>query len=318
MTVYNDLRFLDAAVESVLTQDFCNLELIIVDDGAREEATMARLAERDPRIRLIINSENVGTAAAANRGIECARADIIARLDADDIAEPSRIRRMISALDDDPQLGLVGTWFGTMTENGELFESIRLPTTDLEIRWSLLFSNPFCHSSVAFRRVCFDAIGGYRAELRTFEDYELWSRMLTVCRAGNIPQQLTRYRLNPKGLMATHGKDSTFLDALRQAYWRKLGVPYDREIAQDIAIFNAGYHMPKGRRRDAFVVFLKLLRRFLGAPRPNERSEDRAVARQLVHETLARIRAQQSMSLCDHDGNPAVEAKSPLRFHEIR
>ena len=90
MTVHNDLRFLDAAVESILVQDFKDLELIIVDDGTHQGAVMERLVERDPRICLIVNAENLGAAAAANRGIEHARADIIARLDADDIAEPRR------------------------------------------------------------------------------------------------------------------------------------------------------------------------------------------------------------------------------------
>jgi glycosyltransferase involved in cell wall biosynthesis len=297
MTVYNDLRFLDAAVESVLVQDLKDFELIIVDDGTHQSAVMERLAGRDPRICLIVNAENVGAAAAANRGIERARADIIARLDADDIAEPTRIRRLLSALDDDPQLGLVGTWFTTMTENGEPSETIRLPTTDLEIRWCFLFSNPFCHSSVAFRRLCFDAVGGYRPELRVLEDYDLWSRILTACRAGNIPEPLTRYRLNTKGLTATRGADLALMDAVRERYWKELGVPFDRGVARHIATLVAGYDiLPKEGRPEAFAVILRLLYRFLGAPRRIERrEEDGAVARRLVRETIARIQSQQSM-----------------------
>jgi glycosyltransferase involved in cell wall biosynthesis len=297
MTVHNDLRFLDAAVESILVQDFKDLELIIVDDGTHQGAVMERLVERDPRICLIVNAENLGAAAAANRGIEHARADIIARLDADDIAEPRRIHRLLSALDDDPQLGVVGTWFGTMTENGKPSETIRLPTNDLEVRWCLLFSNPFCHSSVAFRRTCFDAVGGYRPELRTLEDYDLWFRLLTVCRAGNIPEPLTRYRLNSKGLTATRGADPTVMDALRERYWRELGIPFDRAVARHIAIFVAGYDiLPKERRPEVFAALLKLLCRFLSTHRLDRR-EDRLVARRLVRETIARIQSQHFMPL---------------------
>ena len=90
MTVYNDMRFLDAAVDSILRQEFRDLELIIVDDGTGQDAIFDALARRDPRIRIVVNPANLGTAEAANRGIEVARGDIIARLDADDVAEPAR------------------------------------------------------------------------------------------------------------------------------------------------------------------------------------------------------------------------------------
>src|SRR5437764_12813161 len=83
MTVGSDIRFLQAAVESILVQDFSDFELVIVDDETeRRNATVAALVPRDPRIRIVVNDKNLGTAAAANRGIEAARADIIARLDA--------------------------------------------------------------------------------------------------------------------------------------------------------------------------------------------------------------------------------------------
>jgi hypothetical protein len=68
MTVFNDMRFLEAAVESVLIQDFSDFELLIVDDGARQDAIMAGLAHRDPRIRIVVNKENLGPGAAANHG----------------------------------------------------------------------------------------------------------------------------------------------------------------------------------------------------------------------------------------------------------
>ncbi len=160
MTVCNDTRFLDAAVESVLVQDFSDFELVIVDDGARQDAIMAGLAHRDPRVRIVANKENLGPGAAANRGIEVARADILVRLDADDLAEPTRLRCLVAAFDADPELGVVGSWFATMKETGETAEVIRLPQTDLEIRWCFLFSNPFCQSATAFRRSCLRRLAG--------------------------------------------------------------------------------------------------------------------------------------------------------------
>ena len=109
MTAYNDLRFLDLAAESVLQQDFAGFEFIIVDDGTGETAIFQSLAQRDPRIRVLVNPENLGTAAAANRGIEEARSGIIVRLDADDICMPGRLAKVVAAFEQDERLGLIGS-----------------------------------------------------------------------------------------------------------------------------------------------------------------------------------------------------------------
>jgi glycosyltransferase involved in cell wall biosynthesis len=297
MPVYGDMRFLEAAVESVLTQDFSDFELIIVDDGGRQDAVMAKLSCRDPRIRIVINKDNLGSAAAANRGIEAARADILARLDADDLAESTRLRRLLAALDGDRELGLVGSWFVTMDESGRASETIRLPSADLAIRWCSLFSNPFCQSAIAFRRSCFEAAGRYRPELRSMEDYDLWSRMLTVSRGGNIPQALARYRLNSRGLTAKRDRSwDAQIDAVRQPRWDELGVAYDRDTANTLAIFVAGYDIPAVERRAAaYRTLLLLLSRFL-AKQPLERAEDESVARHLVADTIRRIVADRSIS----------------------
>jgi glycosyltransferase involved in cell wall biosynthesis len=298
MTVGSDIRFLQAAVESILVQDFSDFELVIVDDETeRRNATVAALVHRDPRIRIVVNRKNLGTAAAANRGIEAARADIIARLDADDIAEPTRLRRLVAALDADPALGLVGSWFATITENGDQREIIRLPEADLEIRWSFLFSNPFCHSAIVFRRSCFEAAGRYRPQLRTLEDYDLWSRMLATCRTRNIPEVLARYRLNQSGLTSSYGKDwSARLDALREPRWTELGVRYDRQTAQALAIFVAGYDLPPTvDRHAAYRTLLTLLHKFLAAARPLSNAQDEVICRRLARQIVKRIARDRSI-----------------------
>jgi glycosyltransferase involved in cell wall biosynthesis len=134
MTVYNDLRFLDEAVESVLQQEFRDFELIIVDDGTGRDAVFEALKRRDSRIRILVNRMNPGTA-AANRGIEASVADIIVRLDADDLAEPTRLTKLVAVLGEDPELGLVGSCCTLIDETGQAFRTAQMPLTDLEIRW---------------------------------------------------------------------------------------------------------------------------------------------------------------------------------------
>lgn len=296
MTAYNDLRFIGEAVDSILRQEFRDLELIIVDDGSGQDEIFGALAQRDPRIRIIVNPSNIGTAAAANRGIEAASADIIVRLDADDIAEPTRVARLVEALDDDPQLGLVGSWCTSIDEAGRPLGVERMPETDLEIRWTILFHNPFFHSTVAFRRRCFEAAGRYEDAALVSQDHHLWFHLLPLGRTRNIPEPLARYRWNPRGLTASHTKN--FRDRthwIREASWARLGLTYDLyddALAYDISQFVKGFDIADPERRAAaYRIILTVLRAFLQAPRPFARADDVRTADRLARATVARMLA---------------------------
>ena len=298
MTVYSDLRFLDAAVESVLSQQFRDFEFIIVDDGTGQEAIFDALAKRDRRIRIVVNPTNLGTAAAANRGIDNASADIIVRLDADDLAEPASIGRLVAALDEDPQLGLVGSSVTLIDEAGQAHGVQRMPETDIEIRWTILFHNPFYHSAVAFRRSCFEAAGRYRPEELVSQDHYLWFDMLPLCRARNLAPPLTRYRLNSRGLIATHFNNNPRgrTHAIREALWQRIGLAYDLHddaLARDISQFLRGDTIAAPERRAAaYRKMLTVLRAFLAAPQPFARAGDAEAARALRRTVVTRVLAQ--------------------------
>ncbi|WP_172374116.1 glycosyltransferase [Mesorhizobium sp. NZP2234] len=295
MTVYTDQRFLDAAVNSILTQEFDDLELIIVDDGTGQDAVFQELARRDPRIRLVINPTNLGTAAAANRGIEAARGEIILRLDADDVAEPTHVGRLVAALDEDSELGLVGHAVTLIDEADRVVGAQRMPETDLEIRWTILFHNPFYHSTIAYRRGCFEAAGRYRIDELVSQDHYLWFDMLPLCRARNLAEPLTRYRLNALGLTATNAANArNRTHPIRQASWTRLGLTYDLyddAFAQDLTRFIRGQVIAVDRRAAAYSKLLGVLKAFLAASRPFRRTEDAVAARQLTHGIIARMLA---------------------------
>ena len=305
MTVYNDLRFLDEAVNSVLQQDFRDFEFIIADDGTGQSALFDALARRDARIKIIVNTKNSGTAAAANRAIENARSDVIVRLDADDIAEPSRLRRLLAALDEDPQLGVVGSAVTLIGEDGSAQGVQLMPETDREIRWTILFHNPFVHSAVAFRRNCFDRAGRYRVEELVSQDHYLWFDMLPFCRARNLPEPLTRYRINPRGLTApdAHGKPRNRTHRIRETSWARLGLTYDLyndETAHDVSQFLRGFDIAHPERRAAaYRHILTALRVFLAAPQPFARRDDAEVADRLGHNLMARMLASPPSDLRD-------------------
>ncbi len=288
MTAYNDFRFLDAAVDSILGQDFADFELIVIDDGSDDPEPVEALAARDPRIRVLLNNTNVGTAVSANRAIAQARGDIIVRLDSDDIAEPSRIGKLVEALRADPELGLVGSAVTLIDEAGHAQRVETMPETDLAIRWTLLFHNPFYHSATAFRRAAFDAAGGYREDEPVSQDHYLWFDILPHTRARNLAEPLTRYRLNSQGLTATHPTHNRKrTDPIREASWRDLGLAYDPDKVQlgsDASDYLRGADVRDPARRTAAEDhLLKVLDHLLAArpllARPGERAAfDRFVA----------------------------------------
>jgi glycosyltransferase involved in cell wall biosynthesis len=296
LTAYNDLRFLDEAVDSILRQEFRDFEFIIVDDATGEQARFDALARRDPRIKILVNETNLGAAAAANRGITNARGDIIVRLDADDVAEPSRLRRLIAALDEDAQLGLVGSAVTVIDEDGRALATERMPQTDVEIRWTILFRNPFYHSAVAFRRSCFEQAGRYRVAERVSYDHYLWFDMLPFCRARNLSEPLTRYRINSRGLTATHSdKPRNRTHHIRETLWARLGLTYDLyddDLALDVTNFLRGLEIAAPERRAAaYRKMTTVLRAFIAAPDRTARREDAEAARRFARALVARMMA---------------------------
>ncbi|MBN8938639.1 MAG: glycosyltransferase [Rhizobiales bacterium] len=333
MTVYNDFRFLDAAVDSVLGQEFRDLELIIVDDGTGEDARFDALARRDPRIRIVVNPTNIGTAAAANRGIDIARGDIIVRLDADDIAEPTRVGRLVAALAEDSGLGLVGSAVTLIDEADQVLRVQPMPETDLEIRWTILFHNPFYHSAVAFRRSGFEAAGRYIATELVSQDHYLWFHMLSLCRARNLAEPLTRYRENPRGLTATHltKNPRSRTHKIREESWRRLGLTYDLYddvVARSVSQFLRGSDISPERRAAAYRPILTVLRAFMLSHGAGATAGEAEALRRLGRGIVARILAsppddlQEMLTICRLcgaiDRRAAIAAASGRLGHAFR
>ena len=297
MAAYNDLRFLDAAVGSIIHQTYRDFEFVIVDDGTGMNEIFVRQAARDQRIRIITNDKNVGKSAAVNRGIRSARGDIIVRLDADDVAKPERIADLVSALGADPNLDLVGSNVIYIDEAGVPGRIRHMPETDVDVRWTIHFRNPFCHPSVAFRRACYEAAGGYDDRWLVSADHEFWFRMLAHGRAGNQQRVLLEYRLNPQGKSAIHKTGwRTRTDPLRERAWNLLGVAYDPAIASELSRFVAGKKLRNADLRGpAARTCLQLLRRFAAAPRPLARPSDGVDLRRLVRTTIERMLADSRM-----------------------
>lgn len=205
LPVYNGGEWLAGAVRSVIEQTLEDFELIIIDDGSKDESWAVISSLSDPRIRAIRQS-NKGLAATLNVGLELARAPYVARQDQDDWMHPERLERQCAFMDTNADCVGVGTWAEIRVDDKPTGRFHHHPTQWDAIRFFLMFDNPFVHSSMMLRREAVLSIGGYCEDKsrQPPEDYELWSRMARSGRLANIGEMLTAYREVP-GSMSRSG-----------------------------------------------------------------------------------------------------------------
>ncbi len=199
MSVYNGERYLKEALDSILEQTFSDFEFIIIDDGStdRSREILTEYAAREARIRLIENAQNIGLTKSLNKGLLQAQGRYIARQDADDISLPQRFEMQLAYLTAHQKIGLLGTSCTTIDKYGKAGKIREKPVTDTEIRWTILFDNPFWHTSVMFRRKLIKEHQlMYTEHIKFAQDYELWARMLHHTRAANLATPLVNVRFH--------------------------------------------------------------------------------------------------------------------------
>ncbi len=193
---HNAGAFLREAVDSILTQTFTDFECLVIDDGSTDGAVDALRAIADQRLRIERNPHNLGLIATLNRGLELARAPLLARMDADDIALPQRLERQVAAFAADPALTVVGTWAQYIDERGTRGSVLRTPAEHDEIVLHSLVASPFVHPSVMFLVGAVQAVGGYPDDAPHAEDYALWLKLVLHHRCANLPELLMLYRVH--------------------------------------------------------------------------------------------------------------------------
>jgi glycosyltransferase involved in cell wall biosynthesis len=213
MSVFNGERFVHEAVSSILAQRIGALELVVIDDGSNDRTPEILEAIVDSRLRFVRRS-HAGLSAALNTGIALARAPLIARMDADDVADPRRLERQVAYLEAHPDVGLLGTAVRLTDYSGSDLGVWRPSSADADIRRRMIRSNQFAHPTVIFRKSLFESIGGYREDMPLAEDYDLWLRILTQCRGANLCDPLLLRRLGP-GQFGTASETRQIRSALR-------------------------------------------------------------------------------------------------------
>lgn len=203
-------EWLAAAVESIRGQSFTAWELLAIDDGSRDEsrAVLEGFASRDPRIK-VTSRPNRGLAATLQEGLERARSEFVALMNADDVARPARLSAQVDFLADHPRVAALGTQTRLLVERESTDVVSRLPSDPEGCRRLLGEAPPLAHPTVMFRRRAVLAVGGYRQAVPA-EDYDLWLRLAERHDLANLPDVHLDYRL--------HGRQSGMaLEALALA-----------------------------------------------------------------------------------------------------
>jgi glycosyltransferase involved in cell wall biosynthesis len=203
MPAYNAERYLEEAVESILAQTYKDFEFLIIDDGSTDgtRGILERFAARDPRVRYR-SRPNTGLVVALNEMIAMARAPLLARMDADDVALPDRFERQVHYLKAHPEVLVVGGMIDLIDYKGRVIASGGNPLTDdAELQQSALEGKtPLSHPTVMMRREVVLAVGGYRQEMDLAEDLDLWLRLGERGQLANLPRVVLKYRLHAQSV----------------------------------------------------------------------------------------------------------------------
>lgn len=195
MGVYNaEEKVICRCIQSILAQSYKNWELIVCDDGSKENTHDCLISweKTDERIKLLVNSKNMTLAPTLNRCIEVASGQYIARMDIDDVAMPDRLQVQIEYLVGHPEIDFCGSEVKLFDDNGEwgYRREVEFPQNK-----DFLRTVPFVHPSVMARKKFYETYLYSEERLyRRCEDYEIFMRAYAQgARGANVQKPLLAY-----------------------------------------------------------------------------------------------------------------------------
>ena len=241
MPAYNAEKYIAEAIESILSQTFRDFEFIIINDGSTDKTKEIILSFGDTRIVYLENEKNLGIVETLNRGLDAARGEYIARMDADDVAMPERFEKQLAYMEKHPEVGVLGC--GVYLYDGkENYGERRFSEQPYAVAVDLLFSCALAHPTVMIRKNVLASSGvQYEAQYHGCEDYRMWTRLVPVTGIANLPEPLLRYRKHRGQITAKKsGKTDSLVDNIRLDYFAALGICLEEDEAQVLRRFSTG------------------------------------------------------------------------------
>ena len=267
MAAYNAERFIGEAIESVLAQTYSNWELVCIEDCSTDgtAAIVAHYSARDPRVRLIRNTANLGGAHSRNVGVEQARGEYLAMFDADDLSLPDRFERSIRAFEEGGEcVGLVGSQAYFIDEDGvPLGQSTMVCIPEYLTGEVVPDACPLRHSSWMMRACVFRAVGGYEPLFRSWvDDYDLYLRAVRVTRAVYLSPPLVKWRWHTGQMTSQTSRVQEAMRLLARA--RRIALDGGRPFAFHNEYERAMAHLPaETPHREVSRIHYQMGRRYL-------------------------------------------------------
>ena len=196
--VHNGMPFLKETIQSILNQTYRDFHLLIIDDGSTDGSSEYLKTLTDSRIE-IRHQSNMGLPASLNQAISSSDSKLIARLDQDDVALPSRLQEQVDFLDSHPDYACVLSNISRITESGKKeFSSYGAVLLGEVNDYRSAVYGSIVHSTICFRRESFLALGGYRSSLYPVDDYDFLLRFEETYKAAVINKALVKYRIHAK------------------------------------------------------------------------------------------------------------------------
>lgn len=248
---YNDERFIKEAIDSVLLQEYSNIELIVLDDGSTD-ATRSVLEGYTEAAFHWESHPNMGQAATLNKGWTMAKGDILSYLSADDALLPGAVTRAVQQLTNYSNAVMVYGDYELMDVNSKTIRHVSAPDFSYREMVCDIVVQP--GPGVFFRRECFERTGGWDVSLRQTPDYEYWLRLALLGHFIHLPETLARFRVHEKSqsFHSTTAEKSDEVIHVLQQYFERADIPPDIACLQTQAIAMAyiaaaRFHLRAGR-----------------------------------------------------------------------
>jgi|LakMenEpi03Aug12_release.lakeMendotaPanAssembly.Ray.scaffolds.fasta_scaffold304744_2 glycosyltransferase involved in cell wall biosynthesis len=194
---YKDSKTLCRAINSVIAQSYKPIEIIVINDCSPETKIIEKHLKKYPRIKYFCNKENLGLAASRNKGIQIAKGEIVAFLDADDEYHPDKIKIQLEYLKENTA---VTCEVLNILPSGKSYSKLGPDRSIIKPR-EIMFSNKLNGAGLLCKKKMILGIGGFNPNLKSCEDYDLWLRLLSSGANVNVVSKpLYLYYFNSEGL----------------------------------------------------------------------------------------------------------------------
>ena len=198
--VYNNETTIQETIESVLSQSFSDLELIVINDGSQDSTLKIVSSILDPRLK-VFSYPNAGLAATRNRGVSHASGEYISFIDADDLWTQDKLEAQFKALQANPQAAVAYSWTDWIDEFGQFLRPGGHISVNGDVFATLLVrdfvesgSNPL------IRTEALAEVGGFDESLPAVEDWDMWLRLAAGYEFVCVPSPQILYRVSSSSM----------------------------------------------------------------------------------------------------------------------